>query len=387
MFTSLYPNHINPDFGIFIKNRMQHVHDLKDCHVTVVAPVPYCPAWKFLGGWYEFSKVKKYEKMNGIELYHPRYLLIPKISMVAHGFLMFMGTAGLIKRLHRRKRFDLLDVHYVYPDGYAGMMLAKMLGLPFFVSARGTDINDFPKFKMIKPLIQKVLSTTNGVISVCTALRDQMVSLGCREDKITVIPNGIDTQRFEMIDRRIARKKLNLPLNQKIILSVGALIPRKGHHISIHSVKEIIKSEPAAHLYIAGKGEMASILEKKVQELGLKNYVTFLGHLPNDMLSNWYSAADVSCLASSREGWANVIMESMACGTPVVATNVWGAPEIITTPDVGILVERKTHAIADALIQALKVPWNRKKIRNHVSHRSWTTVAAEVHDVFSRISN
>lgn len=117
----------------------------------------------------------------------------------------------------------------------------------------------------------------------------------------------------------------------------------------------------------------------------LEDRVTFLGHVPNPDLVKWYNAADVFCLASSREGWANVIMEAMACGTPVVATNVWGAPEIITNPEVGLLVERTVESISEGLIKALKKPWNRDAIVDHVSKRTWSVVAGEVRHVFEKV--
>ena len=148
---------------------------------------------------------------------------------------------------------------------------------------------------------------------------------------------------------------------------------------------EILATEPSAQLVIAGKGEEEINLKNQVVDQGLKECVTFLGHVPNNQLIQWYNAADVFCLASSREGWANVIMESMACGLPVVATKVWGAPEIITTPDVGILVERNVESIAGGLIQALGKNWDKERIRAHVANRTWQVVAEEVKTVFDRL--
>jgi glycosyltransferase involved in cell wall biosynthesis len=354
VYTSLFPNHLNPDFGIFIKNRMFNFAKLDNCQIVVVAPVPYCPPWKRLGRWYEFSKIKKKEVMQGIIIYHPRYLLVPKISMLVHGLSMFLSSIGTIKKIKKEFSFDLIDAHYVYPDGFAGLLLGRYFNKPLVVTARGSDIHQFSQMRFIKPFIKKTLKQSQHNISVCNALGKIMIDLGSPVERIDVIPNGVDIDRFFPVDKKAARKYLSISPTTKVIFSVGSLIPLKGHHLTIEALKEIIKQIPEAHLYIAGKGDYLKALENKISELRLEKFITLLGHVRHTELINWYSAADVFCLASSREGWANVIMESMACGTPVVATNVWGAPEIITDPDVGILVERNPEAISKALIHALK---------------------------------
>jgi glycosyltransferase involved in cell wall biosynthesis len=385
VFTSLFPNHLNPDSAVFIKNRMFHFAKLDGCEIRVVAPVPYCPPFKVFGYWYEFSQIKSHEIMQGMHVYHPRYLLIPKISMQIHGLSIFLSTIGLIKEIQREFPFDLIDAHYIYPDCFAGMLLGKIFKKPVVVSARGTDINQFSRFKTIRPMIKTTLKHSSYVISVCNALKGVMVKLGADASKTIVIPNGIDTSLFYPEDKNIARQFLSLDNHKKIIFSAGSLITRKGHHLVIDAMEDIIQKFPDTHFYIAGKGIYQQTLEKKISEKRLGAYITLLGHVPNSDLKQWYSAADVFCLASSREGWANVIMESMACGTPVIATNVWGAPEIITTSEVGLLVERNKVSIAEGLIKALNKNWDRKKIREHVSKRTWNIVAQEVKDVFNQV--
>ncbi len=385
VFTSLFPNHLNPDYAVFIKNRMFNFAKLEQCEIRVVAPVPYCPPWKSLGAWYDFSQIKKIEIMEGIQIYHPKFPLIPKISMQFHGLSMFLSTISLVSKIKAEFDFDLIDAHYIYPDGMAGILLGKIFKKPVVVSARGSDINQFSHFKTIKPMIRKTLENSEYVISVCNALKEAMVKLGADKTRTIVIPNGIDTDLFFPEKINSARKLLSLDPDQKIIFSAGGLITRKGHHIVIDAMKSILRSIPNAHLFIAGKGIYQRSLERMILENNLNSNITLLGHVPNAKLKQWYSASDVFCLASSREGWANVIMESMACGTPVVATNVWGAPEIITTPDVGILVDRNKESISNGLIKALNTEWNREAIRNHVSKRTWAVVAQEVKKVFDQV--
>ena len=385
VYTCLFPNHLHHNNAIFIKQRMFHFAKLKDCEIKVVAPVPYCPPWSTLGKWYQYSQIKKFEIMEGIEVYHPRYPLIPKVSMPFHGLSLFLSSLNIIKKIQKKFSFDIIDSHFVYPDGFAAVLLGKALKKPVVLSARGSDINQFTRFKSIKPMVRYALNHADHVISVCDALKQEMVALGINDDKISVIPNGVDSKQFYPVDKKEARKKLSLPIDKKIILSVGSLIPLKGFHVILNAFPKLLQEDSNIHLYIIGEGHFRSSLEKQIEALNLTQQVTLVGECPNPELRMRYSAADVFCLASSREGWANVIMESLSCGTPVVATNVGGAPEILTSTDIGMLVDRTPDALYNALKRALETTWDRKRIRDHVKDRNWLTAADEVNSVFRNV--
>ncbi|MBN1546061.1 MAG: glycosyltransferase family 4 protein [Syntrophaceae bacterium] len=385
VYTTLFPNHLQPNNAIFIKQRMFHFAGLKDCQIKVVAPVPYFPQIPFFKRWSLFSQIRKWETMEGIEVYHPRYPLIPKISMPFHGIALFLASLPLVKKIYRQFPFDIIDGHYIYPDGLAAVLLGKTIGKPVVLSARGSDINQFSSFKIITPMIRYALRSADHLISVCDALGQEMAKLGADNNKIRVIPNGVDTTRFYPLPKDEARRQLGIQYPGKVIVSIGSLIPRKGFHIILDAIPLLRRVGIDPHLYIIGEGPFRSELEQKIKNLGISDRVTLKGERPNEELRIWYGAADVFCLASSREGWANVIMESLACGTPVVATNVWGAPEIITSEKVGTLVERTPESIAAGLQQALKKSWVRDEIVSHVSGRTWLTVAKEVEETFSRI--
>jgi glycosyltransferase involved in cell wall biosynthesis len=224
-------------------------------------------------------------------------------------------------------KFDCIDAHFVYPDGFAAVLLGKLLSVPVIVSARGTDINLYPSFRLIRPLIRWTLNHSAGVVAVSTSLREVILGLGAQPDHIRVIGNGIDLGRFSPVAAAEARNHLGLPSSGKIIVSVGDLISRKGFHFLIPAFAQIAPRFRDVHLYILGEGDYRSKLKALIQEYKVETQVTLVGSVPNDQLRYWYSAATVSCLASSREGWANVLQESMACGTPVVATRVWGGQQ------------------------------------------------------------
>ncbi len=387
VYTNLFPNSILPNHGIFTLKRMGSFNQLKDCQIKVIAPVPYCPSLPFLGKWhpFPFSRIKKFEIIEGIEVYHPRYLLIPKISMLFHGLSMFLGSLSTIKKINKTYNFDIIDSHFVYPDGFAALLLSKIMKKPLVVSALGSDIHEFTKFRLIKPMIQCTLRSATKVITVCDALKQDILRLEVDKEKIHVIPSGVDTKRFHPISKQESRRKLQLTDDGKIILSVGSLIPLKGFQTIIESLSWLSDLDKGLRFYIIGEGSFKSKLQQLVIKSGLRNRVFFVGQRPNSELPLWYNAADVFCLASFREGWPNVVMESLACGTPVVATRVFGIPEILTSPELGILVEPNSESVASGLFKALNIIWEKEKIASFMKNRTWFRIASDIQTIFQQI--
>jgi teichuronic acid biosynthesis glycosyltransferase TuaC len=379
-FTTLFPNSVQPLHGIFIYHRMLHVAKRPGLTVHVVAPVPYFPRWIKSARWGRISRIPKEEKIGELTVCHPRYLLVPGISMPLHGLLIFLGSFTTVWKLQRQNQFDRIDAHYVYPDGLAAVMLGMLFRIPAVLSARGTDVNLFPGFRLIRPMIRWSLRHAAGIIAVSKSLKQAMVELGLPEKRIRVIGNGVDPVRFHPVEPREARRLLGLAEDEQLIVAVGGLIPRKGFQFLIPAFAKIASHFPKAKLYILGEGDYRQKLEAMTDELGVADRVFLPGNIPNDGLRQWFGAAQISCLVSSREGWPNVLLESMACGTPVVATNVWGAPEVIVSPDLGVLVEQDVDSIAAALKQALQKSWHRPEIAHYASKRTWAIVAAEVED-------
>ena len=256
---------------------------------------------------------------------------------------------------------------------------------PVILSALGSDIHEFKNVKLIKSMIQCAMKQSQHCITVCEALKEEMVKLGINKNKISVIPSGVDTERFKPVDRVEARKKLALSNRERIILSVGSLIPLKGFQTIIETLPKLLQKDERIRLYIIGEGPYEFSLKQKTERLGLSQHVIFVGQRPNNELATWYNAADVFCLASFREGWPNVIMESLASGTPVVATRVFGTPEILTSSNIGILVDSSPESLYTGLKKAFETIWNRKQIRTHVESRTWFAVAEEIRAVFCNV--
>ncbi len=366
---------------------MTHFAALPGNEIKVIAPVPYYPSIG-VGSRQSYSLIERHHLLDGIDVYHPRYFMTPKIGMSLYGLMMYYSVLKSVKRLRQSFDFDLIDAHYIYPDGLAAVLLGRYFKKPVVLSARGSDINQFAHFPVIRKLLRYTLAKAEHVIAVCDALKRAIVDLNVPEEKVTVIPNGVDTVKFSHVLQELARRKLQLP-DQQMILSVGSLIPRKGHDLLIRAFEKIVQQKGKANpcLYIIGEGDAGKQLQQLIDSLSLQDNVKLLGSFSHADLKLWYNAADLFCLASSREGWPNVVMESLACGTPVVATDVWGIPEIITSDEMGLLTKRSVPDIYEKCVRGLEKKWNREMISAKMQSRTWDRAAVSVKRVFISVLN
>jgi glycosyltransferase involved in cell wall biosynthesis len=366
-FSTLFPNAAQAVNGVFVENRLRHLVGSGKVEARVVAPVPWFPsANPRFGAWARFAKAPKREDRHGLSVWHPRYPVIPRVGMTVAPLLLYLWTRGLVRRLQAEADFDLIDAHYFYPDGIAAAMIARDLGKPLVITARGTDINLIPRYRLPRAQILWAAGRAAGLISVCEALRQTMVELGVPAEKVQVLRNGVDLDAFRPGDRVRARQRWGV--SGRVLASVGLLIERKGHHLVIDALARF----PDVTLLIAGGGPDRPALEARAAAAGVADRVRFLGELPHQDLPEVYRAADALVLASSREGWANVLLEAMACGTPVVASDVWGTREVIGDGPGGILVEQRTaDGIAQGVSALFAAPPDREEIRRYAEQFDW----------------
>jgi teichuronic acid biosynthesis glycosyltransferase TuaC len=385
-FSTLYPNREMPYHGIFVENRLRALLGSGEVASMVVAPVPWFPfQGKAFGRYATFARVPREERRHGITVAHPRYALIPKIGMSSAPFLMYGSLRNFVAQILRtRFRFDLIDAHYCYPDGVAAVLLGRSVGKPVVITARGTDVNLIPEYGIARRLLRWAAAQAAGIIAVSDALRGRLIELGVPGSRIETLRNGVDLALFAPQDRAAARRELGLHVDGSVVLSVGWLIPRKGHDLVIRAAAAL----PEVTLVIVGEGPQATPLEGLVERLGLSGRVRLLGAVPQDRLVTVYNAADVVVLASSREGLPDVLWEALACGTPVVATAVWGTPEVVAAPVAGRLVEeRSPEALSHAIRYLLADPPARAAVRAYAERLGWGPTTARQLRLFRSILN
>ncbi|MBV1914290.1 MAG: glycosyltransferase family 4 protein [Pseudomonadales bacterium] len=380
--TTLYPNANQNRHGIFVETRLRQLLKSGEVEAQVVAPVPWFPFKIASMEQYSiYADVPKHEQRNGIEVFHPRYLVIPKIGMLLTPIFLAISLFFCARKIKKNGfRFELLDGHYFYPDGVATAVVAKLLKVPYLITARGTDINLISNYKIPGKLIRWAARGAAGNITVSAALKEKLTSLGVAADKVHVLRNGVDAELFVMHDSQKTRKELNL--TGTVLVSVGNLVEPKGHALVVQALKQL----PDCNLLIVGKGEQLTDLKRIADELNVSDRIQYINEVSQSELAKIYSAADLLILASSREGWPNVLLESMACGTPVLATRVGGTPEIVTAPEAGCLIdERSADSIAAGVKALLQSSPRSEDTRRYAEKFSWKQTITDLVGLLDKI--
>ena len=367
-FTTLYPDAARPRHGIFVENRIRELSKTAGLSVRVVAPRPWFPLPSPLFGHYsKFALVPPLEVRHGIAVHHPRYLAFPKIGLTAAPILMYYGVRGAIQRIIAGSgEFDLIDAHYFYPDGVAAVMLGRYFRKPVTITARGSDLNIITQYRLPRRMIRWAAQGAAGLVTVSAALAEGLGKLGIERERVSVLRNGVDLTLFRPGDR--ANHRAELGLKGLVLLSVGNLVPIKGHELTIEALTYL----PEARLLIVGDGPERDSLQKLAKSLSVADRISFLGSMPQDALPSIYAAADVLVLASRHEGWPNVLLEAMACGTPVVVSNIPGMSEIVKSPAVGRLVaERTPRGFAHSVRQIVHDAPSPITIRRYAEDFGW----------------
>jgi glycosyltransferase involved in cell wall biosynthesis len=382
-FSTLFPNNARPNHGVFVENRLRHLVASGEATSTVVAPVPWFPSsHPWFGDWALNAGVVRLETRHGLMVRHPRFPVVPRFGMSIAPELLYRAMLPVVGRvIADGPGFDAIDAHYLYPDGVAAVRLGQRFGLPVVLTARGTDVSLIPRFDRPRRLILQAIAGAAAVIAVSDALRKALVDLGVPAEKVTVLRNGVDTALFRPpADRAVARNVWGM--TRPTLISVGLLIERKGHHRTIEAMTQL----PEFDLIIVGEGPERSRLHGLISQLGLGDRVRLLGARPHAELPALYGAADASVLASSREGWANVLLESMACGTPVVASPIWGNPEVVRSPAAGVIArENSAASIAEGVRELFAALPAREATRAYAEPFSWDETTAGQLALFRRV--
>lgn len=378
--STLFPAASRPNFGIFVESQTAALTSVRDFAVTVINPIGVAP-WpvSLFGEKARFGDLHN-EQWGELDVYRPRFTAIPKIGGRLNPAMIARAVLPLAKTLHADIGFDLIDAEFFYPDGPAAMRLSQALGIPFTIKARGADIHHWGRQPGCAEQLIEAADKAAGLLAVSGALKADMVALGMNPDKIMVHYTGLDQSRFVPRDRTVEKAKLGVA--GPLILSVGTLIPRKGQALLIAALPDL----PDATLMLAGHGESEADYRALAEKLGVSDRVRFMGSIPHDDLPALFAAADVMALVSASEGLANVWVEALACGTPIVASDVGGIRELVKTPDAGRIVERNPKAIAAAVRDLLANPPSREAVAASVSAFSWDENARQLAAFFRSVA-
>jgi teichuronic acid biosynthesis glycosyltransferase TuaC len=367
-FTTLYPSAVQPQHGIFVETRLKKLVETGAVAARVVAPCPWFPFRSTRFGRYAgFAEMPGEETRSELHIDHPRYPSLPKIGMSMAPLALFAAVLPFLRRAVRNGRtFDLIDAHYFYPDGVAAVLLGRALGRPVVVTARGSDLNIIAQYAIPRRWIRWAAQRADGLVAVSSGLKQRLVNLGIAAERVRMLRNGVDLTLFRPSDRDAARNFLGFA--RPTLLAVGNLVALKRHRLMIEALARL----PGFELAIVGEGPERGAIETLAHERRVVDRVRFLGRLPQDRLPEIYTAADLLLLVSTHEGWPNVLLESMACGTPVVVSNISGISDIVAAPEAGRIVTDVTpDTLADTIRALVAVPPARAATRLYAEQFDW----------------
>jgi len=372
--TRIFPNAAEPQSAPF--NRLQLAALGRRCRVEVIATLPWFPGVGLASRWSAAARlvhVPRQEQIAGLPVVHPRALYLPRLHGAAAGLYV---TSLLPEVMARRGHVDVVLGTWAYPDGCAAVALARLLGVPAVVKLHGSDLNVIARQRGPRLQLRALLPRAARVVAVSRALAGEAAALGVPADRIRLVRNGVDGDRFRVGDRPAARAALGLAADRRLVLYVGHLKENKG----VLDLASAMAAVEDADLAVLGGGEAAGRLEAALAPLGER--ARMLGERPHDEVPIWMAAADLVVLPSWHEGTPNVVIEALACGRRVVATRVGGTPDLITSPLLGTLVPPKSpDALAEALNRALATDYDPAAVAAAAHGSSWDDSAARLHAV------
>lgn len=385
--STLFPNPVRRSFGNFVAGQMRAVVARDDVDLVMISPIGI-PPWPLSTRepYRRYLTIPDTSDVSGVPTHYPRFRLIPRIGSDSNPGRIAEAVLPLARRLHAQKPFDLVDASFFFPDGPVAARIGEELGLPFTIKSRGADIHYWGKRPRALRQMLAAARGAAGLLAVSEALRKDMIALGMPGDRIEIHYTGLDRARFHPVDRDAARTlisaipSLGVWSEGPLIVTPGSLIARKGQALAIRALALL----PQGHLALAGAGEDEGSLRALAQSLGLADRVQILGHVEHELLPQLFSAANVVVLPSASEGLANVWVEALACGTPIVIPDIGGAREVVNGPAAGRIVEREPGAIAHAVTEILANPPTQAETAKTVEGFSWDRNGARIVDIWHR---
>jgi len=359
LVTNLYPNQFEPTRGIFTEQIVKHLR--VNHEVEVVAPLPWFPSF--------ISKIKKTSHIilpnscyhNDVKVYHPTYIVIPKVGRWLYGIFFFLGIFNTLRKIKKTFKPDVINVHWMYPDGFGTVLAARLLGIPVVTHSLGCDINESATYPSRRFFIRLALKWANFNISVSEELKHKTIQLGSDPSRSATVMNGVNPDLFQPKDKKILRQKLSLPEDKVIFLYAGNFNIEKGLEVLIRAFSEMEMEHDNARLLVVGSGPLEVKINTVVDELNVAKKIIFVGRITHDKVPDYLAAADFLCLPSLREGCPNIVLEALSTGTPVLSSRVGAVPEMLKSENntLGLMAQPgNVDDFAKILKQSLTMSWN-----------------------------
>lgn len=385
LVSNLYPNENEPTRGVFTE---QIVEKLSNNNVVeVVAPTPWFPTFlnRFKPTPHKYLPSTCIRK--NIKVHHPQYVVIPKIGRWLYGLLFFLGIFNTLRKLKKTFKPDVINVHWMYPDGFGTVLAAKILGIPVVTHSLGCDINEYSQYPLRRVFISLALKMANFNISVSEELRNKTIELGSSPEKTISIMNGVNPELFSTKNQDQMRDKLHLPKDKKLVLYAGNFNIEKGLEILLRAFSLVHKKHPNVVLVIVGSGPLEEHIKSVVSELKIADKLVFIGRVEHNQVINYLSASDFLCLPSLREGCPNIVLESLSSNTPVIASKVGAVPEMLKSKGtkLGLMSEpNSVEDLAKVLTETLSMDWPKDL---DFKWMDWQESANKIAEVLKHVSN
>ena len=379
VITNSFPDKENKCVGdIFVKEQINYLKDYFE-NVSVISPVAY---------GIEYLRKTKHEdyQFGNVHVYFPKYVNFPLFYFYGRDFWVYLEKMAILELIQKEKiKFDLIHAHFTWPSGAVAIELKKEFKVPVVITEH-THITLYRELKRKNKQYLRTWELCDAIIRVNKKDIPLFINAGVSPNKIFHIVNGYNPHKFKPILMDEARGRLSLEKERKIILNISRLYEEKGQKYLIDAMKIITEKRKDVLCFIGSSGPLKGKLQKKIDELKLQNCVKLIGFVPDELLPIWMNACDVFVLPSFHESFGIVQIEAMACGKPVVATYNGGSEEIITSEELGYLVEpANPKELEEKILIALDKEWDSKKIRKYAEQFTWENIVREIIKVYETL--
>lgn len=385
VITHTFPTRQNPIAAIFLLNQLKELK--RYCGIKVIFPYAYIPGFKLLNPYHKYSIVPEKENFGGFEVYHPKYFMIPRIFfkfrllniyLAVEALFSYFASKRLGERIAKDWNPDIIHIHGLLGGGLLSIHLKKEFMKPLVSTVYGEDVYRFARQIPSKYLSMMTLENLDAIICQSKALEREVEKLASL--KSYVVPMGSSVKIIG--NKKKLKKSLGIPLDKKVILFAGHLVERKGVEYLLKALKIVLSKEKGLVCYIIGKGPLEQKLKALASELQLDDDVVFLGQKNHEEYAKYMNACDLFVLPSLYEGLPVVLCEAIACGKPVIATNVSGSSELVTK-EVGYLAKAKNpNDLAGKIMLALARKWDVKALLKKAKEFSVESSARKVFNIY-----